>query len=117
MISITAIEADLNGFVVLKQDDMTPDSMQTIYNMTRRGSRVKTLDNKSVLVDCGITSSDLIINIIIQHKAMEKAFIVRELMFNYGIVNISTRLGVFQASITNITQTESGYQCTILIIE
>ncbi len=117
MISISATTSDINGNIVLPQYHLSSNSLLTLYDMERRGRRIPTLDGKAILVDTGISVSDLTLKIQVIKNYTKNNTIIRYLAKNYRYVIISTALGLFKAVISKIKGNAEGFEVEILIME
>jgi predicted ThiF/HesA family dinucleotide-utilizing enzyme len=100
------------GNVILTISDSTE-----IAFLSRRLSRVATLDGGAVIVDNGFSPSDGAINLVIDAGANSLAVykLVADMIKSFGMVTVSTVDGVFLAALESITNNKTRLVIKLLI--
>ncbi len=103
---------DLNGYLELNNDIGS-----TINISTRRASKSKTLDGKSIISDLGFSSADNDLLVRVSNITEENLNKLLDIQKFYPILNVSTKNGVFKCAIKTIRYDSLPIQIEILLKE
>lgn len=112
MISITTLNFDLNGVLLLN-----PDASSELKSNTRRISRTSTLDGGCSISDQGFSDADRTFNIQKKNVSEYIADRIWYLFRTYSLVNVATREGLFKGAIEKVSIVEGDLKFKILIKE
>lgn len=96
MIALSKIDQDSEGYLLINEN-----SDSDVYNAEARISRTKTLDGGVVIDHRGFAHGDRNLNIKCNATAEDEA-ILRDLLENETLINISTADGFYEGSIKSI---------------
>lgn len=90
MISITAPVFDIDGLIIVEQPDV--DGLSTI---TRRSSRIATLDGRAAFNDFGYSDADRILTIAWRPKSQAETDNIIRMIKTYSRLILASREGCF----------------------
>jgi len=101
----------------LEIDAIVPEALMIIVNedntdygeSSRRQNRIATLDGGSVLQDRGYSNTDLTFSIEAQSYTETEFDALRYLIESYPEVRMSTRLGSFLGTLTNLSDEDASF--------
>ena len=117
MISISAMQSDIDGNIVLVGRDLSYDSLMSLHDLARRGKRVPTLDGKAVMIDTGISVSDLTLKLTVVRKIQENIDILKHIARSHRYVVVCTEIAAFKGVLSKLQGSNGGYAVEILVLE
>jgi hypothetical protein len=109
--TIAATTADPLGVVQLELDTDRSD----LSSMTRRVTRVATLDGSAVFNDFGYSQADRTVRLVWQVASEAQKTAVERLMRLYALITVSLADGLFQAAVESFTVSSGQATLTLLI--
>jgi hypothetical protein len=97
MISLSTIDFDVNGHIVL---DAQVDGL---YQATRRGSVTATLDGGSVVYDTGFSVSDITLSVLVKDASREAARKIQYMIALHPVLIMSVETGVYRVRASSST--------------
>lgn len=110
MISISPRLYDLQGGIVADRESGT-----NIDTVSRRVSRVATLDGNANFFDNGFSDADRDFRIVLRQPTIEQVERAKEIVRNFSEVTVSTEEGCFLATITRAAPSQANYLLTLFI--
>lgn len=105
IISTLEVEQILNRALIIQTNDQDTN----FGNPKRRQNRIATLDGKSVLQDRGYSNTDLTFKITASEFIQEDFDALRYLLESFPEVRISTRIGSFIGTMSNLSDENANF--------
>lgn len=112
MISISPRLYDLQGGILVNRVSGT-----NVDTVSRRVSRVGTLDGNANFFDNGFSDADRDFSIVLHAPTLAEVERAKEIIRNFSEVTVATEEGCFLATITRGSPSQSNYQMTLFIKE
>ncbi|MBT8085974.1 MAG: hypothetical protein KJN72_12165 [Woeseia sp.] len=114
MITLGATVFDLEGFVVIPDSEIDPNS--DIENGSRRVTRTATLDGGAAVVDTGFSHSDRQLLVTLPNPTRSLFDAIAHLCQLYPEITVTTIEGAFVAVIEDYRAANSRVELTLLLI-
>lgn len=106
MIVITSLTSDVDGAIVIHEDSANTD----FGEVTRRQTRVATLDGGAVLQDRGYSDTDLTFSIAAKEYSKTEFDRIRQFINDYPEVRLSCRIGTFIGALTDLVDADADFK-------
>jgi len=111
MIGLSTRTFDLAGAILLREYKEETD----IDELTRRITRLPTLDGAAYINDGGYSASDRVMSVIIRDLNKADTDILRNITKNYSTITICTEVGAFLGNIDSFNINRGRVTVTLLI--